>query len=236
MARAAIELNRSDIELKVVISNAEPLLAHQRETIARAFRCPVRETYGTSENVAAASECESGRLHLWPDAGIAEVLRDGRIAGEGRGELLATGLLNAEMPLIRYRIGDFVILGNGKRCACGRTLPILEAVEGRTDDLLVTADGRLVGRLDPVFKRDMAIEEAQIIQEDMADLRVRYVPAPGFSGQTREAISREIQARMGPVRVSFEQVDRIPRGANGKFRAVISNVHPSRAAAAAGEK
>jgi phenylacetate-coenzyme A ligase PaaK-like adenylate-forming protein len=235
MARAAIELGRSDLELKVVISNAEPLLGYQRETIARAFRCPVRETYGTSENVAAASECESGRLHLWPDAGVAEVLRDGRIAGDGSGELLATGLLNAEMPLIRYRIGDFVTLGNQGHCACGRTLPVLESVEGRTDDLLVTADGRLVGRLDPVFKGNMALQEAQIIQEDISHLRVRYVPAVGFSVQTRDAILYEIQARMGPVGVSFEQVERIPRGANGKFRAVISNVRPSRVAAA-GEK
>ena len=236
MARAALELGRADIELKVVISNAEPLLAHQRETIARAFRCPVRETYGTSENVAAASECESGRLHLWPDAGIAEVLRDGRIQSEGQGELLATGLLNPDMPLIRYRLGDFVTLGRGA-CSCGRTLPLLDSVEGRTDDLLVTPDGRLIGRLDPVFKGDMPIQEAQIIQQEAAELLVRYVPAPGFSARTRDAIVREIQARMGSVRVQFEELDRIPRGANGKFRAVISMTGGARAGiAAAGER
>jgi phenylacetate-CoA ligase len=81
----------------------------------------------------------------------------------------------------------------------------------------------------------MPLVEAQIIQEDIAHLRVRYVPAPGFSVHTRDAIVREIQARMGLVQVSFDEVDRIPRGANGKFRAVISNVRPSRVAAA-GEK
>ncbi|MEM7288007.1 MAG: hypothetical protein AAF480_16770, partial [Actinomycetota bacterium] len=88
LALGAIRSGRSDVRLEVVIANAEPLYEHQRTAISEAFGCPVRETYGMAEAVAAASECEQGRLHLWPDAGVAEV--DGP-DGEP-GDLIATGL------------------------------------------------------------------------------------------------------------------------------------------------
>lgn len=212
-------------QLKVAISNAEPLLAHQREAIAEAFRCPVRETYGLSENVAAASECDSGRMHIWPESGWLEVLDgSGKISQSGSGELLATGLLNSAMPLIRYRVGDTVTLGSFAACSCGRRLPVLSAVEGRTDDLLYTADGRTIGRLDPVFKREMPLLETQIIQDEIDRLTVRFVRAPGYSPEVNDTIASEIRKRMGPVRIVFEEVERIPRGANGKFRAVISKL------------
>src|SRR6201999_2266836 len=119
----------------VIISNAEPLYAHQREFISRVFGCPVRDTYGMSEMTCAASECEAGKLHLWPEAGIYEVLRDDQDvpvrAGE-TGRLVCTGFLNPDMPLIRYEVGDRVAIAPpSEKCSCGRTLPILLSVEGR---------------------------------------------------------------------------------------------------------
>ena len=60
--------------LKVVFTNAEPIDAHQRDVIEKAFECPVCETYGMCEAVAAATQCPSGRMHLWPTAGIVEVM------------------------------------------------------------------------------------------------------------------------------------------------------------------
>src|SRR6185436_3308207 len=104
LAQEALQVGRRDIQLAVVVANAEPLLSHQRELIADAFRCPVRESYGMAEAVAAASECEHGRMHLWPEVGLVEVHETGQAARAGAtGELICTGLLNADMPLIRYR-------------------------------------------------------------------------------------------------------------------------------------
>src|SRR5207302_1358172 len=118
---------------RVAITSAEPLREWERETIAAAFGCPVRETYGMSETVAWASECERGTLHLWPEVGLIEVLADGRVTAPGEfGEFICTGLLNADFPLIRCRLGDAGRLApSGALCACGRTLPALAAVHGR---------------------------------------------------------------------------------------------------------
>jgi phenylacetate-CoA ligase len=223
LAREVLRHGRTDVRQKVVIANAEPLYDSQREVIAEAFQCPVRETYGMSEMVTAASECESGSLHLWPRVGVTEVWDgNGPLPPGAVGDLICTGLLNTDMPLIRYRIGDRAALApaNGL-CPCGRTLPMMRSIEGRNDDMLYTADGRLIGRLDPVFKRDLPIEEAQIVQKALDLLVVRYVPAAGFDAAAARAITNRLRERMGDIRVDLERVDRIERGPTGKFRAVV---------------
>jgi phenylacetate-CoA ligase len=201
-----------DLDLAAIITNAEPVLPGQRERIERAFGCPVRETYGMSEIVAAASECEHGGMHWWPEAGVLESMD---------GDLISTGMMNPDMPLIRYRTGDRVSLGGSTNCACGRTLPLLEAIEGRCDDVLYTRDGRRVGRLDPVFKASLPIQEAQIVQEALERIRVLYVPDAGWSEKAGAELRRLVRDRMGDVEVVLESVERVPRGANGKFRAVV---------------
>jgi phenylacetate-CoA ligase len=227
LAQVVLERNLTAPKLKVAIGNAEPLLDHQREAIATAFGCPVRETYGMAEIATAAGECEAGRLHIWPEAGHVEVLADKDDASVDcghAGRLVATGLLNADMPLIRYETGDRATL-SADSCRCGRTLPLLKAIEGRVDDVVVTRDGRHIGRLDPVFKADLPIREAQIVQEDWDVLRVLYVPAATYSGQDGDMLIQRIHDRAGKdMKVILEPVTEIPRTANGKFRAVISRV------------
>jgi phenylacetate-CoA ligase len=226
LAQYAIRHKRRDVRFAVAIANAEPLFDYQRHAIAEAFQCPVRETYGMSEIVAAASECAAGRLHLWPEAGRVELIDGGEPAGSGQsGDLVATGLVNADMPLIRYRVGDRARLPVAATpCECGRLLPTLAAIEGRIDDVLYTAEGRTVGRLDPVFKAPLPVCEAQIIQESLEQVRVRFVPAPGFTTEAGRLIEQRLRARLGDISIVLEAVDRIERGANGKFKAVVCRV------------
>lgn len=225
LAQAAVRQKREDVKLAVVIANAEPLYDFQRETIEEAFSCPVRETYGMAEMAAAASECEKGNLHQWLDAGVIEK----SISAE-TGDFICTGLINADMPLVRYRVGDCGSFSDEK-CECGRTLPLIKKIEGRSDDVLVTADGRRIGRLDPVFKNDLPILEAQIIQKSLKEILVRYVPAPEFDQKSARDLSARICERMGDVEVNFEKVAAIPRTSSGKFRAVICDLPESEKAA-----
>jgi phenylacetate-CoA ligase len=97
-------------------------------------------------------------------------------------------------------------------------------VDGRVDDILYTTDGRRIGRLDPLFKGDLPIHEAQIIQEALDCVKVRYVPTPDFRPDHEAVITRRLQSRMGMVKVVMEPIDAVPRGPNGKFRAVICNL------------
>lgn len=212
-----------DVRFRVVLTNAEPLFAHQREAMETAFDAPVRETYGMSEMAAAAGECEEGRMHWFPDAGVVEILNAGP---DGAGDVVATGLLNEDMPLIRYRVGDRVKPApEDARCACGRGLPLLDRIEGRLEDVIVTPDGRRVGRMDPVFKAELSIREAQIVQEALDLVRVRVVPGSEFCARQQEELKQRVRLRLGQeMRVEVERVKEIERGANGKFRAVVSKL------------
>ena len=229
LAQEVLRSKRRDLPMAVVIANAEPVFEYQRQTIAEAFQCPVRETYGMSEFVAAASECEAGNLHLWPEAGLLEVLyADGRpeVPGDS-GDLACTGFLNDDMPLIRYRVGDRGALPvTDEGCSCGRLLPLV-TIDGRSDDIIYTTDGRIMGvQLDTIFSIDMDIREAQIIQEALDHIRLRYVPGPKFTKRAGHSMVEKLQARLGPVKVILEPVLEIPRGANGKYRLSVCNLSP----------
>lgn len=228
LAQVALAQQLAAPQLRYAISNAEPLYAHQREAIAAAFKCEVRDSYGMSEAVCAASECQAGRMHLWPEAGIVEMLADDTLqavpAGQ-TGRLVCTGLLNPDMPLIRYEVGDRGALApTDDACACGRRLPVLQQIEGRMDDVVLTPTGRRIGRLDPVFKTDMPIQEAQIIQESVRRLRVRLVPTAAYTEQDGAMLVKRMREHVGDMEIVVERVAQIERTTNGKFRAVVNQL------------
>src|SRR5690606_4057525 len=101
LARLSADLDLSVPSLNVVFTNAEALHSWQRQQIEQRLQCEVREVYGMAEIVGAASECEAGNLHLWPDVGWVEVFHDDqdeRVPSGMTGRLVCTGLLNCYMP------------------------------------------------------------------------------------------------------------------------------------------
>ena len=226
LAKVANSLGRK-IPLKVAIANAEPLYAYQRQAMEEAFCCPVRETYGMAEMAAAASECEHGRLHLWPEVGVIEAIDEhgSEVEPGEHGDLIATGLFNQDMPLIRYRVGDRIVRAEASAtCPCGRTLPLLQSVEGRLDDMILTPDGRRIGRLDVVFKADFPICGAQVIQREEGKLLVKIVRAPTYTDSDGQRLVERFRDYVGPMEIRIEEVAELTKGANGKFRGVISTL------------
>jgi phenylacetate-CoA ligase len=128
-------------------------------------------------------------------------------------------------------VGDRAALSAPQQsCSCGRHLPQVASLEGRIDDVLYTMDGRRVGRLDPIFKSQLPVQEAQIVQERLDRVLVRYVPDEGFDEQAARSITERLQDRMGAVEVALEAVSEIPRTSSGKFRAVVCQLPPEQLA------
>jgi phenylacetate-CoA ligase len=221
LAEAALRAGRQDLKIRAVITSAEPLLPHQRGIIEAGFRCRVQETYGMGENVAAASSCESQQLHQWPEVGVLEVLDGTEPVPAGEvGDLICTGLLELGMPLIRYRVGDRGSLPTEQTpCPCGRSLPGLGQLHGRSNEMLLTADGRRVFWLNPVLY-GAPVREAQIIQETLDRIRLSYVPADGFNSEWSRRLAERVRERMGDVEVTLDPVEQVPRSVNGKLQMV----------------
>lgn len=211
--------------LKCAISNAEPLLAHQVETIREVFSCKMVNTYGMSELAAGACTFDNeNELVLWPEVSKIEVLNfdnDNSVNEGENGRFICTTLLNKDMPLIRYEIGDS---GAITRSRSGINHYKITELTGRIDDLVKTRDGRRIGRLDPVFKNNLNIKEAQIIQKSAENFTIKIVPDINYNPSNAEAMVESLKQRIGDCIVTIEVVDSIPRTNTGKFKAVISEV------------
>jgi phenylacetate-CoA ligase len=219
-----------DLGIRVAFVTSERLYDDQRETIARVFGCRVANGYGGRDAGFIAHECPSGGVHLTAEDIVVEIVdRDGHVLPPGEaGEIVVTHLATKDFPFIRYRTGDVATLST-ERCACGRGLPLLTEIQGRTTDFVVAADGTVMHGLALIYTlRDLpGVKHFRIEQISLDETCVQIVPGAGFDAAARERIEREFRARLGSsVRVVVETVAAIPAEASGKFRYVVSHVKP----------
>jgi len=229
LARHILDRGLAVPPLKAVVTTSEKVTSRMRDVMEQAYGCGVFEEYGTVENAVFASQCEHGRLHASPDAGIVEILRpDGTpCAPDEAGEVVATGFIRHYQPFIRYRVGD-VAAWDPQPCPCGRHMPVLREIVGRIEDVVVGPDGREMVRFHGIFVGQDHVVEGQIIQEALDRIRVKVVPTTGFGPADVADIQQRIRQRLGDVSVVVDAVESIPRTANGKFQAVVSLLKASR--------
>lgn len=208
--------------LVAVFTSSESLLEFQRDVIEEAFGAPVRDHYAASELAVSMTACAQNRLHVDMEYCIVEVEPAEETEAWVRGPLLVTGLGNDALPFLRYRIGDMGTLAKTP-CPCGRPGDSFLEIEGRVEDYVATPDGRLVGRLDHIFKQQSSVAEAQIVQDRPDRIRVFVVASPVWHDGSEALLIQEIRKRLGDeISIAIEQVLAIPREPNGKFRAVKS--------------
>jgi phenylacetate-CoA ligase len=208
-----------------ITTSAETLFDYQRTIIQKTFGVPIVDQYGAAEMCVFIGQCAQGSYHVHSDYAIVEFLReDGSPAMAGEeAEVVCTGLINTVMPLIRYKIGDRVVVSD-KKCTCGCAFPVVEKVIGRTDDVILTPEGNRVGRLSPVLK-GFPIKEAQYVQHAIDAVLLRLVPEDRLSADTEQKIVIELRKRLGQtIKIHIEQVESIERGSGGKMKTVISSL------------
>ena len=214
------------VQLKAVFTSSETLLTTQKQLIEFVFNCRVFDYYGMAERVAAIHTCEHGQYHIIPEYGYVELLNCDNDYGDYF-EIIGTSFTNSAMPLIRYRISDIIkIKDNSSICPCGRVYPVVEKIIGRLDDYIVTPSGKLIGRLDHIFKGISNVVQAQLYQPDRDHIVLRIVPDKYYQDQDGEKILNNLQKRLGEkMMVEIERISDIPRGGRGKFKSVVSNVN-----------
>jgi phenylacetate-CoA ligase len=223
LAESALEAGLDPFPLRAIIASGDTLVGGMRESIERFFQCKCFDHYGQSEGVAMAMECRYGRMHVLPALGIIEILRaDGSPCPPGEvGEVVATGLMNEAMPLIRYRLGDYAAWAEDQSCPCGNRQPAITNLEGRVDDYLVTEDGRKIGRLSTALKRSPSVHSAQIVQDRPGHARLLVRPGSGYRSADALAIRDDILERIGEFSMDIFEVPEIPKNPQGKSSLVV---------------
>lgn len=224
--KEGIALN--DCGIRVAFVTSERLYDHQRDTITRIFGCRVANGYGGRDAGFIAHECPEGSLHITAEDIVVEILDDvGEPVPSGEaGEIVVTHLRTGDFPFLRYRTGDVGVMSEAP-CACGRGLPVLAHVEGRSTDFVVATDGTVLHGLALIYVlRDMPeVANFRIVQESLERTRVQVVPEREMTPAVIEAIQRGLRARLGEnVSVDVEEVPKLLPEKSGKFRYVSSKV------------
>ena len=217
-----------DLGIKVAFVTSERLYDEQRQVISEVFACPVANGYGGRDAGFIAHECPSGGMHLTAEDVIVELVdAAGKPVPAGQpGEIVVTHLATGDFPFIRYRTGDVAVMDD-RVCACGRGLPMLKEIQGRTTDFVLTQDGAVMHGLALIYiLRDLpSVRSFKVVQHSRLRTEVLLVTE---SGRLEQSLSDHIvdgfKKRLGAmVDIDLKVVNQIAPEKSGKFRYIVSH-------------
>jgi len=213
------------IRPKFIETTAEKLKPHQRELIEDVFGCRVADCYTAREFATVGYACESGGIHVG-ETRYLELIANGQVVSPGQvGQVVVTSLHQFLMPFIRYRLDDEACYLEGA-CPCGRGLPALREILGRTNDYIVTPRGLVHdGFFAFYFWSKPEVVRYQVNQEDRDHLEVRLICSRDVDRTWLDSIRDELTKEFeGNMRIDVQRVDEIALTRAGKHRFIVSKV------------
>ncbi len=217
-------------KLKGVFLASEAIYQWQRDIISEVFDCRVFSHYGNTEGVALAGECEqSTYYHFSSFFSYVEI-------DDKTNEIIGTSFWNYANPFIRHRTNDIAKpLANNKRCNCGRNGLLVETVEGRQGDYLVSLKDEYLfpQTVSWITYGTETVKESQIIQHKDYSITFRYTPYNFVSRADLKKDLNHIRVRLlemmgGPAKLEFEEKEYIDKTARGKVRWIQSEIAQER--------
>jgi phenylacetate-CoA ligase len=212
--------------LKGILTTSEKLYPRVRRRVEDVFHTRIFDGYGANDGGVSAHERECGNLHIDTERSIMEIVdKDNNQIENGTGRVLATSLTNFAMPLLRYELGDEVI-ATDEVCSCGRGLPMLKEIIGRTVAVLVTPSGSLIHGwfLHHNWEFGEKVKQYKIVQESIRTVRIYLVPGPGFGPDIVRRIRTLVNASCSEWNLEVNIVESIPKSRSGKVIFIESKV------------
>ena len=222
-----------DVFVPAVVTSAQMLSDKMRENITKYMHTEVFDRYGCREFSTIAHECEKHiGYHVNAENLIVEIIKNNQQAQSGEiGEVVITDLNNYSQPLIRYRLGDLAKRITGK-CPCGRGLPLIGKIYGRTKGVILGLNGRYLTTaffLHYLKEFDDEIRKFQIIQEKADFIIIKIIPenkTKGISTRTKKKIVEDFKKFLGSnMQIEFELTGKIEMIKTGKHLSVISKLN-----------
>jgi len=216
------------LSLRGIISSAEKLYPWQRQLIEEVFGCKVFDRYGSREVGLVASECDRFEgMHANSDNVLVEFVRDDGAPCRANepGRIIVTDLWNFVTPFIRYDTGDIGIpLSN--HCSCGRGLPLMKCVEGRTADFICLPGGKKIHGeyFTHLFYGVRGVKQFQLVQTLSDELMLKIVKTSEFNQENMDIILKKTKDFINnpQIKIVVRYVDKIPLLPSGKRRFVVS--------------
>jgi phenylacetate-CoA ligase len=230
LALAATPDAARGLGIEFVFGIGETVSDSTRDMVAKRLGARLAGIYSCEEIGIIATECPAApHYHVVAENAVVDIVGgDGRPAAPGElGRVVLTGLYNYAMPFIRYAIGD-VASWSAAACRCGRSLPVIAEVQGRTRSAFVFRDGRRVWPRDKEAREMQAFVpscQLQMVQLDCDRIELRYVP--DGSGRALDIAGLAAFARgifHPSVEIVLVPLDTMPRGPGGKFEQFVSQV------------
>ena len=213
---------REGIESKgmdAAFTTGEMITPLYRKTIESFLGCSLADSYGHMERTVAICQCEHGKYHINSDYGLLQIKDD---------NVIGTSLHNLAMPLLRYDIGDRIRISEETECECGRKFPLVDSIDGRPQDILISPDGRLITNAFLLLDLVEGVEWIQIVQPELDKLFVDYVPAKEMQESALDRLLSDLRSLMGEgVTIGSRKLspDDIP---NGKYKPIVSTLDPKK--------
>lgn len=200
---------------KFILTSSENLTSETKNAIETFFNAPIIDNYGCTEMSICAFSKDS-QYFVPPLYSVVELEH----AFDDFYSVIATGLLNFSMPLLRYEIGDLV------ESKSQGTNYIFDKIEGRIDDVVITPEGRKIGRMDPAFKGVEGVEQSQIIQTAIDKLLVLIKMSTNTTSFNEDLLIANIKMRTSQkMQIDIKYVEDIEKTKNGKFKSVVSQIN-----------
>jgi phenylacetate-CoA ligase len=210
---------------RMLLHVADGMTPEGRRMIEGEFGIPVFSRYNAMESFKIGFQCRAGPgFHLHADLCHVRVVdAEGRDVEAGvPGEIVISNLVNRGTVLLNYRLGDRGTLAR-EPCSCGRTFPLLAALEGRSEDVVELADGRLVHprSIWSVLLPRRGILRYQLVQRAPARFQLRLATADQATFERlRPEIERDLAELLADSEIEIVRVRDLGLGEPGKFRPV----------------
>ncbi len=213
--------------VKAIFPTAESITEEMRLNIEGFFKTKMLNQYASSEGAPFIFECQEGSLHLELQSGVFEVLDDNNQPAI-EGKLVITSFTTQGTPLIRYDIGDSIILDDPARsCQCGNNNPLVKEILGRIDDYIYSPEtGKInLGNVSNTLKDTKGILRFQAIQDELNTISILLVVDHSFTPKVEEVFMSNWRARVGQqMTINMQIVQEIPVEKSGKYRIVKNNI------------
>jgi phenylacetate-CoA ligase len=230
LAYAATPQQARDLGVEFIFGVGETVSDEVRATVRRRLGARLAAVYSCQEIGFVATECPAAaHYHVVAENAIVDIVgEDGRPVAPGElGRVVVTGLYNYAMPFIRYAIGDVASWAVAP-CRCGRSLPVIAQVEGRTRSAFVFEDGRRMwprGWDAREMRALVPFREFQMVQLDHRRIELRYVPDDSGRAVDSAGLAAFARGKFHPsVEIIPVPLAAMPRGPSGKFEQFVSLV------------